>query len=79
MKAPDINVLPDTSKMERDQRVGVKDNGYLDKKGTPAGMDARFNAMPPGSSIENQKVADIRPLELKTYKGGISYPDDGWS
>ena len=78
MKAPDINVLPDSSKMERDQRVGVKDNGYLDKKGTPSGADAHLIGMPPGSDITNQKVADIRPMDLVTYKGGLDYPGDGW-
>lgn len=78
MKTPDIDVLPDSAKMERNQKVGVQDNGYLDKKGTPSGMDARFNQLPPGSDITDQKVADIRPMELKVYKGGIDFPGDGW-
>ena len=78
MAAPDIDVLPDSSRMAGNEKVGVKDNGYLDTKGTPSGMDARFNELPPGSNIDNQKVADIRPMELKNYKGGISYPGDGW-
>jgi hypothetical protein len=60
------------------EKTGVKDSGYLTKKGTPSGESAKFNMLPPGMNIEDQKVADIRAQELLNYKGGISYPGDGW-
>ena len=76
---PPTKVLPSSEKMAGNEMVGVKDSGYIDKKGTPSGLDARFNMLPPGMEIEDQKNADIREQRLSTYKGGISYPGDGWT
>jgi len=73
----DINVLPPSGGEVLD-RSGIKDNGYLVKKGTPFGSDVFFNSLPPGSDITDQEVADIRKMEVKTYSGGMSYPGDGW-
>lgn len=75
---PDVNVLPSSGGKSLD-KSGIKDSGYLDKKGTPSGLDARFNMLPPGMDIEDQKVADIRSQTMITYSGGISYPGDGWT
>jgi len=76
--APDTKVLP-TSEGKSLDHAGIKDTGYLDKKGTPSGNKAMFNYLPPGMVIENQANADIRSQKMKNYSGGISYPDDGWA
>lgn len=59
------------------EKSGVMDTGYLDQKGTPDGISAMFNYLPPGENIEDQDCADIRPMKLKNWTGGLSYPDDG--
>jgi hypothetical protein len=71
-------VLPKT-KMPTLDKAGIKNSGYLTKKGEPSGLDARFNDLPPGMNIEDQKNSDIRSQEMITYSGGISYPGDGWT
>jgi hypothetical protein len=76
---PPEGVLPGSSKMVGNELVGIKDSGYIEKKGTPSGLDARFNFLPPGMEIEDQKNTDIRPQKMCEYKGGISYPGDGWT
>lgn len=75
---PDVNVLPSSGGKSLD-KSGIKDSGYLDKKGIPSGLEARFNYLPPGMNIEDQKDTDIRSQEMKTYSGGLSYPGDGWT
>ena len=77
-KMPDVNVLPSSGGQSLD-KTGIKDSGYLTKKGTPSGEEAKFNRLPPGMNIEDQMVSDIRSQEMLTYKGGISYPGDGWT
>jgi hypothetical protein len=72
------SVLP-ASGGESLDKTGVKDSGYLTKKGTPSGEMAMFNELPPGMNIEDQKVADIRAQKMLVYSGGISYPGDGWT
>ena len=72
------NVLP-SSGGACVEKTGVKDSGYLTKKGTPSGEGAKFNMLPPGMNIEDQEVADIRGQKMLTYSGGISYPGDGWT
>jgi hypothetical protein len=74
---PDVNVLP-KSGGESIDKTGIMDSGYMDKKGTPSGLMAEFNMLPPGTNIEDQKCADIREQKMVEYKGGISYPGDGW-
>jgi hypothetical protein len=74
---PDVGVLP-SSGGESIDKTGIKDSGYLDKKGTPSGLTAEFNMLPPGSNIEDQRVCDIRAQKMIEYKGGISFPGDGW-
>ena len=73
----EYNVLPKSGgrTVEKD---GINDSGYIDKKGTPSGESAKFNYLPPGMNIDDQDCADIRSLgEVKTFKGGLSYPGDG--
>ena len=60
-------------------RAGIKDKGYINTKGIPSGLDARFNYLPPGMNIEDQKNADIKEQKLYTWEGGLSYPKDGWT
>lgn len=75
MKQPDVGTLPSSggSSLDKD---GIQDTGYLDKKGTPSGESARFNMLPPGTNIDDQKVADIREMKMKNYSGGMDYPDN---
>jgi len=74
----DYNVLPESSKMVNNEMVGVKDNGYLVKKGLQFGVNAFYNSLPPGTDIEDQENSDIRKMEMLEYKGGIGYPGDGF-
>jgi hypothetical protein len=60
-------------------KTGVKDSGYLTKKGEPSGESAKFNHLPPGMNIEDQVNSDIRAQKFIVYSGGISYPGDGWT
>ncbi len=73
----DYGTLPNSSKMENDEMVGFKTEGYIDKKGTPTGLGAKFNYMPPGQNILDQFVADLRDLPMKTITD-MGYPGDGW-
>src|SRR3974390_1404590 len=56
----DTEVLPDSSELVGDERVGIRDHGYLSKKNTPYGVNAFFNSLPPGMDIEDQEICDIR-------------------
>ena len=78
-KKPDVGVLPTSEKMAGNEMVGIKDAGYITKKGTPSGLKAEFNFLPPGMEIEDQENADIRSQKQLDYKGGMSYPGDGWT
>jgi len=71
--------LPSSAKVVANEKVGIEDSGYLNKKGTPSGIGAMFNKLPPGMNIENQEVCDIRAEPIHEYKGGGSYPGDGWT
>lgn len=73
---PDVGTLPSSGGASLD-KDGIKDNGYLTKKGTPSGESAMFNRLPPGTNIEDQAVADIREEPIKFYSSGLSYPGDG--
>ncbi len=75
----DMEVLPDSTELVGDERVGIRDWGYLAKKNTPYGVTAFFNSLPPGMDIEDQEVCDIREMTLRTYEGGMGYPGDGWT
>ena len=72
----DERVLPNSggASLEKD---GIHDEGYLVKKGLDFGANAFYNTLPPGMDIKDQENADIRVQELRTYKGGLSYPGDG--
>jgi hypothetical protein len=72
----DENVLPKSGGASLD-KDGINDSGYLTKKGLAYGNNAFYNTLPPGMDIEDQENIDSRKMELKTFKGGLSYPDDG--
>jgi hypothetical protein len=73
----DVGVLPGSGGPSLD-KAGIKNEGYLTKKGTPSGKSAMFNALPPGSNIDDQALADIRELPYKEVVSK-SYPGDGWT
>ena len=58
-------------------RAGIKNSGYLAKKGIPSGVNAHFNSLPPGMDIEDQENADIREMPFKKVVD-LGYPGDGW-
>lgn len=59
------------------EKTGFQTTGYIDKKGTPYGEAAKLNLMPPGMEIENQDIAEINAMPMKTVTSE-SYPGDGW-
>jgi hypothetical protein len=73
----DMNQLSDTGKMAGNEMVGVKNNGYLTKKDLPYGVEVFYNTLPPGSDIEDQEIADIREMKMKTITP-LGYPGDGF-
>ena len=52
-------------------------DAYIVKKGMVYGEAAKMNIMPPGMDINDQPYRDIRDMKLRTYSGGVSYPEDG--
>lgn len=75
----DVDVLPDSGEMLGNEMVGVRNNGYLVKKGLEFGTNAFYNSLPPGMDIEDQELVDIREMDIVTYEGGLSFPGDGWT
>jgi hypothetical protein len=75
----DLEVLPDSSALVGDERVGVRDWGYLVKKNLEFGVNAFYNSLPPGMDIEDQENCDIREMEMRVYDQGLGYPGDGWT
>jgi hypothetical protein len=76
-KYADMSVLPSSGGGSLD-KAGIHNEGYLVKKGTPHGVNAMFNSLPPGMDIEDQELTDQRKMELKTIVG-LGYPGDGWT
>jgi hypothetical protein len=72
---PDEGVLPKSGGGSLD-KDGVDNEGYINKKDTPAGVNAFFNSLPPGMEIDDQELADIRKMPMLAYRGGHSYPGD---
>jgi hypothetical protein len=60
------------------EKSGFITDGYLDKGDTPYGEEAKFNYMPPGMDIDNQVMAEIHEMPMRTVVD-VSYPDDGWA
>jgi hypothetical protein len=75
----DEEVLPDSSEVVGDERVGIRDRGYLVKKNLEFGVNAFYNSLPPGMDIEDQEVVDIREMQLVVYDQGLGFPGDGWT
>ena len=75
----DVNVLPESAMMAGNEMVGIKDNGYLVKKGLEFGVNAFYNSLPPGMDIEDQELTDQREMQMVVYEGGVSFPGDGWT
>lgn len=59
------------------EKSGFETTGYITKKGTPFGENAKFNFLPPGMDISNQENKDIREMPFKELLDQ-SYPGDGW-
>lgn len=59
------------------EQSGFETDGYIVKKGTPYGEQAKFNYLPPGMNIDNQENKDIRSMPYKEVTD-MSYPGDGW-
>lgn len=76
MRYADEGVLPGSGGESLD-KAGIKDTGYLVKKGLPFGVNAFYNSLPPGMDIEDQEITDQRKMELKTVVN-LGYPGDGW-
>ena len=74
----DVGVLADSAELAGNEMVGVRNSGYLSKKGLEFGVNALYNTLPPGMDIEDQEVSDIRKMEMVAYEGGVSFPGDGW-
>lgn len=75
----DVDNLPDSSRLVRNEMVGVKQNGYLVKKNLEFGVNAFYNSLPPGMDIEDQELSDIRQMKMVTFEGGLGFPGDGWT
>lgn len=71
----DESVLP-KSKQPSVEDAGINNTGYLVKKGTPYGVNAMFNTLPPGMDIEDQEIADIRQEPFKDLVDHTGF--DGW-
>jgi hypothetical protein len=74
----DIEVLPDSAEVAGNELIGVRNSGYLAKKGLEFGVNAMTFSLPPGMDIEDQEISDIREMQLVVYDRGISFPGDGW-
>ena len=77
-KRADEGVLP-SRRAEVLDRAGIHNEGYLDKEGTPSGLDARLNKLPPGQDIARQENADINKqpfLRFRGYERGFTSADD---
>jgi hypothetical protein len=77
-KLADLEVLPDSAEVAGNEMVGVRNSGYITKKGLEFGVNAMTFSLPPGMDIEDQEISDIRREELVVYERGMSYPGDGW-
>jgi hypothetical protein len=77
-KYADMNVLPEVEGPSLD-KAGIRNNGYLVKKGLEYGVNAMYNSLPPGMDIDDQENIDSRQQKLVNYGGGLSYPGDGWT
>jgi len=75
----DQGVLPDSAEVLGNEMVGIRNDGYLAKKGLEFGVNALYNTLPPGMDIEDQENADIREMQLVVFDQGIGYPGDGWA
>lgn len=75
----DTGVLPTSAHMAGNEMVGIKDEGYLTKKGiVEGGANVMLQSLPPGTDIEDQENADIRKMPFKTITD-MGYPGDGWT
>jgi hypothetical protein len=84
-RLPDEGVLPRSGGRVTD-RAGVNER-YLAKHGTPYGVGAKLNSLPPGSDIEDQpcsraaesarRLSHINVPE-SDGSGFLDYPGSGW-
>lgn len=75
----DMSVLPTSAHIAGNEMVGIKDDGYLTKKGLEeGGANVMLHSLPPGMDIEDQENCDIRKMPFKTITD-LGYPGDGWT
>ena len=70
---PDVGTLPSSGGASLD-KDGIRDSGYLDKKGTPSGMEAKFNKLPPGTNIEvgpSATATTVEPVAATATARGV--------
>lgn len=75
----DQGVLPDSAELAGNEMVGIRNDGYLAKKGLEFGVNALYNTLPPGMDIEDQENCDIREMQMVVFDEGVGYPGDGWA
>lgn len=74
----DLGFLPDSARVVGNEMVGIKDHGYLTKKGLEeGGANVMLHSLPPGMDIEDQENCDIRKMPFKSVTS-LGYPGDGW-
>ena len=69
----DLEVLPDSAESAGNEMIGVRNSGYLTKKGLEYGVNSMTFSLPPGMDIEDQEIADIRRMGINT-QGGMPTP-----
>jgi len=75
----DLSVLPNSAHIAGNEMVGIKDEGYLTKKGLEeGGANVMLHSLPPGMDIEDQENSDIRTMPFKKITD-LGYPGDGWT
>jgi hypothetical protein len=69
--------MPMTHESAMPMMVGIKDSGYLTKKGLNASDATMLNCLPPGENIEDQENAEFNRMPM-TMVTELGYPSDGW-
>jgi len=89
-RIPDEGLFPPSGGEALD-KAGIKDSGYLNKKGTPSrwscdssGVHGEIlNRLPPGTEIQDQHLSQAETAAKRLAKlrevDEMSFPEDGWT